>query len=64
MNTVGYCIAYHSKILMSVGANQRTFVGLSVQQETVFALEFNATDTDSATIAVYRVSFIVADTDY
>ena len=64
VNTVGYCIAYHSKILMSVGANQRTLVGFSVQPETVFALEFNATDTDSAAIAVYRVSFIVADTDY
>ena len=64
MNTVSNGIAYHRKVLMTVSANQRTFIRFAIQPETVLALKLYTTDTDTAAITVHHIAFAVADAYY
>lgn len=63
MDAVGYGIAYHGEILMAVGADQRSGIGLAVQSESVLAFELYAADADAAAVAVHHISLVVADAD-
>ena len=61
MNTVSHGITYHCKVLMTVSANQRTFIRFAIQPETVLTLKLYATDTDTTAIAVHHITFAVTD---
>ena len=61
MNTVSNGITYHRKVLMTVSANQRTFIRFAIQPETVPALKLYATDADTAAITVHHIAFTVTD---
>ena len=63
MQAVGQGVAYHGKVLVAIGTDERIRVGLAVQPKAVLPTELDAADADASPIAVHRIAVFVLHID-
>ena len=63
VQAVGERIAYHGKVLMPVGADERLRIGLPVEPEAVLPTKLDAADADTPAVSVHHMSLLVLHID-